>query len=336
MAAYNGVDPHATLSPSIKAYADSIEITDDGHFVFSGWAFHHAPGAARHVLPVRAVVFKPEHDDVPFEHAPVERFDKPSMRQYFGDATLIDAAFRCRVKAQAGGRVRFDMCASGDADDLCADWVTFMAYDVPKAVAAPSLALRTPSRVPTLIVVDDFYADPDAVRRYALSQQFVAHPKAHKGARTETVWRPDELRARFSTLLGGRQVRNWDVHRVNGCFQSCVAGDQLVYHWDSQQYAGIVYLTPSAPPSSGTALYRSRHNGLRRMPDDADDAQRIEDETFRGGYLDATQFERIDTIGNVYNRLVLWDARAIHAACDYFGTDVANGRLFHLFFFDLG
>ena len=56
---------------------------------------------------------------------------------------------------------------------------------------------------------------------------------------------------------------------------------------------------------------------------------------FANGYLDPTEFETVDSVGNVYNRLVLFDSKCIHAATDYFGTCKENGRLFQLFFFDL-
>ena len=43
----------------------------------------------------------------------------------------------------------------------------------------------------------------------------------------------------------------------------------------------------------------------------------------------------VDKIGNIYNRVVLFDSRCIHAASEYFGNTKENSRLFQLFFFDL-
>jgi hypothetical protein len=56
---------------------------------------------------------------------------------------------------------------------------------------------------------------------------------------------------------------------------------------------------------------------------------------FPTGYLDSTPFDQVDVVGNVYNRLVLFDAQLIHAAPLYFGNTLQNSRLFQLFFFDL-
>jgi hypothetical protein len=38
-------------------------------------------------------------------------------------------------------------------------------------------------------------------------------------------------------------------------------------HHDTQSYAAAVYLTPDAPPQSGTSLWRDRVHGCRRQSD---------------------------------------------------------------------
>ena len=52
-------------------------------------------------------------------------------------------------------------------------------------------------------------------------------------------------------------------------------------------------------------------------------------------FYDSTSYEVVDKVANVYNRLVLWDAKAIHAATNYFGDSIENARFFQLFFFDV-
>lgn len=44
--------------------------------------------------------------------------------------------------------------------------------------------------------------------------------------------------------------------------------------------------------------------------------------------------ETFDSIGNVYNRLVIFNAQYIHGVTEYFGEDINNSRLFQLFFFN--
>jgi hypothetical protein len=57
--------------------------------------------------------------------------------------------------------------------------------------------------------------------------------------------------------------------------------------------------------------------------------------TYENKLLDGTAWDTVDLIGNVYNRIVLWDAQLIHAAADYFGHDDETSRLVQIFFFDV-
>lgn len=195
---------------------------------------------------------------------------------------------------------------------------------------------------PDILVIDDFYADPVAVRDFALGQEFVANEAHHKGRRTREKFLFNGLKERFETLLGpGVRIKGWLTHQYNGVFQYCVAGDRVVFHSDQQAYAGVVYLTPGAPAGSGTSFVRSRQTGLRRPPTESDAARtgesaaELERLTYGGKLLDPAAWEEVDRVGNVFNRLVIWDAKMIHAASGYFGSGLEDGRLFHLFFFDL-
>lgn len=190
------------------------------------------------------------------------------------------------------------------------------------------------------IVVDNFYENPEEVREFALqSGSFNPHLEYHKGQRTEEVWRPEEVKQSLEKLLL-RKITNWDKHGANGVFQFCTSEDPIVYHVDAQSYAAVVYLTPDAPPECGTTFYRSKVNGLREAPtkEIAKELNKTEEhlnaEIFSAGFYDKTKFETVDVIGNVFNRLVVWDARLIHAASEYFGSNMQDSRLFHMFFFD--
>lgn len=185
--------------------------------------------------------------------------------------------------------------------------------------------------IPSFVVVDDFYQDPHEVRNIALSQTFNPDLRYHKGKRTEKKFLAQGTKEYFESLIG-RKITNWVNYEYNGIFQYCTAEDPLVYHVDTQSYAGAVYLTPDAPVDTGTSFYRSKtHKDIRKL--NLNDSSY--NEVFKNGYYDRTQFELIDTVGNVFNRLVLWDSRLIHSASQYFGNSIDNGRLFHLFFFDI-
>ena len=179
---------------------------------------------------------------------------------------------------------------------------------------------------PRLIIVDDFYANPHMLRKFALELEYKEDLRYYKGKRTEP-YRTPQLKQRFEEILG-RKITAWNEHGMNGVFQYCTPEDLLVYHWDSQTWAGMVYLTPGAPYQSGTSLFAHKETGARCESDPGSNR------AFIGGYYDKSKFELVDTAGNVFNRLVLFDAKCIHAANEYFGKTIQDSRLFHLFFFD--
>nr|CAA6807233.1 MAG: Unknown protein [uncultured Thiotrichaceae bacterium] len=203
----------------------------------------------------------------------------------------------------------------------------------------PSININNP--FPGMIVVEDFYDNPDLVREYAMAQEFNPNLQHHKGARTQTKTIFEGTKSFLEATLHKR-ITNWDEHLYNGVFQYCVAEDSLVYHTDHQSYAAVVFLTPDAPVECGTSFYKSKHNGLMNTPTQADcertgkSMNQLSQEMFDGNYYDKTRWETVDVIGNIYNRMIIWDAQKVHAASAYFGNRMENSRLFHMFFFDAG
>lgn len=188
-----------------------------------------------------------------------------------------------------------------------------------------------PRLSPSVVVVDNFYDSPDIIRRFALQHNFYENPDNYKGVRTKERHAPKELKAAFEKLIGQSITESWEAHQYNGCFQATSAENQQVYHCDGNTWAGVIYLTPDAPLNSGTRTHRSKATGMT----DALTASSAQKEiTFSSGFYDSTKFDILDNIGNVYNRLVLFKSTKIHSAGDYFGMNMMDGRLVHLFFFD--
>lgn len=178
-----------------------------------------------------------------------------------------------------------------------------------------------------LFVVDNFYQNPDEIRNFALQQEYKEDLRYYKGLRTPQVFQPLGIKESFESIIG-QKITNFDLGGVNGCFQLMMAKDPQVYHYDFQKWAAMIYLTPNAPIESGTRLHRSRLNGVRHS------SQPGADDAFAGNFYDSTKFDITDAAANIYNRLVIMDAGCIHSAGPYFGDNIHNGRLTHLFFFD--
>ena len=189
----------------------------------------------------------------------------------------------------------------------------------------PSTINRQPNK--TVWVVDNFYSDPYAVRDYALKQEFKPEIEYFKGSRSLDQYFVPGTKEAFERIMGIK-IREWESHGMCGRFQYCTAQDSLVYHNDGQTWAAMIYLNPDAPYCTGTSLFASK-NGARRTTD-----TNFSDDVYAGGFYDETKFELVDSIGNVFNRLFIFDAQNIHAASKYFGQTKEDSRLFHIFFFD--
>ena len=206
----------------------------------------------------------------------------------------------------------------------------------PREFAKPVPSIQPPQHLPTSITIDNFYDDPDEVREYALGLDY--QPEENHGAvgfRCEAGGRilpgTKEL---FETHLG-RKIKNWSLGSTNGCFQWCPETTRRVYHSDQTTYAGIIFLTPDAPPEAGLSLcrhkkYKIRDSSIFGKPDWYSPSR-----GHKEPHTDKTPWEAVDKIGNVYNRLVLFNARHVHAVSEYFGDQIHNSRLFQLFFFDI-
>jgi hypothetical protein len=293
---------YETLHPDVIGYID-IHQNQHPHYYVKGWCYYHKDGGK--VFPIRLT-----NGEATMEITPRER---PDVALHFKNDTITNCGWEGTIITNAHFEIQMQM------NEV---WVPIFAF---KAI---DNSFHATSVVPSYLVIDNFYENPDKVREFALQCNFKYHPNNHKGCRTEECYRFPGLKKRFEQLIG-RGIRNWEHYGTNGCFQYCINGDETVYHSDSQQYAGVLYLTPDAPPDSGTGLYRSRIT--KKMKYGPDEYHTV----FRNGHLDETDFEMVDRIGNVYNRLILFDAKCLHAGINYFGTNKEDGRLFQLFFFDL-
>ena len=186
---------------------------------------------------------------------------------------------------------------------------------------------------PTSWIVDNFYENPDEVRKFALSQEYLEGGigRGFIGRRTHQQFLFPGLKERFEEIIG-RKITKWEEHGMNGRFQVAWSGEPLVYHCDSQRWGGMLYLTPEAPYQCGTTLYAHKKTRARTYYDQGWDA--AWKDIPGDPHLDGTSFEPVDVLGNVYNRLVIFDASCIHSASEYFGTVMENARLWQMFFFD--
>lgn len=185
----------------------------------------------------------------------------------------------------------------------------------------------------SLIVIDDFYKDPDLIRKWTMDNLDFQSGRGSAGKRTRR-FSIAGTKERFEEIIGA-PIKNWNYPKyANEVFQYCTADQKTVYHIDGQTYAAMIFLTPNAPLSSGTRFYKNKETGLFKFTKKQKE-EGLFNKAFSGNFYDGTRHELIDEVGNKYNRCVLFDAQQIHAAGDYFGDSIENARYFHIFFFDI-
>ena len=169
------------------------------------------------------------------------------------------------------------------------------------------------------IQVDNFFDDPDSLRRLALSLDYRSRSgseyyEGQRSAQLHTV--NADLHAsicsRIITEYYGYSADH-ATYTASTFFHKTLATDTADTQWlndrvhvDSAILTGIVYLNPSAPISAGTQTYA-----------------RID-----GSYVPDI------IMGNRYNRLVVYPADQPHSAMALTGRDHSDARLVLLFFLE--
>lgn len=189
-------------------------------------------------------------------------------------------------------------------------------------------------RVNTLII-DDFYQNVDEVRDFALNQDFSVTGN-YPGNRTKS-FADDNLKDYINDLIRpfAGEITFWSDNEYNGAYQYTTQYERSWIHADSNtSWAALVYLTPDAPISGGTGLFRHKRTGLESSPTlpNGDRDDKLLDSIYVDSQ-DLTKWEMTDRLANKYNRMVMYRGDLFHMSLDYFGTNKENGRLFQTFFF---
>ena len=185
------------------------------------------------------------------------------------------------------------------------------------------------------LTIDNFYENPNEVREFALKQEFKVRGN-YPGQRTVSFLN-EPLKKKFREILSpfaGDIV--WWGGEYTGSFQYTVAADRSWIHADSTtDWAALIYLTPDAPLSSGTGIFRHKTTGWQHFDYKRENEPGYKEAAPPGSDCqDYTKWEMVDRIGNVFNRCVMYRADNYHVSLDYFGKDMYDGRLFQVFFFN--
>jgi hypothetical protein len=163
------------------------------------------------------------------------------------------------------------------------------------------------------ILIDNFFKEPDVVRKLALSKKYAKSSKktGWKGYRTSVdnielvnyiKNKLIEIDDKFKNLVIDESYFHYSLESTKDELKDNFEKNRL--HKDTTEFAGVIYLTPNPTKNSGTTL----HN----------------DNTDLG-----------DVIDNVYNRFVFYDGKKLHGPQDTFGDSIENARFTLTIFGDI-
>lgn len=195
-----------------------------------------------------------------------------------------------------------------------------------------------------VLVVDDFYKDPDRVREVALGADYRDFGDAANFPGRESVkaYASEGHARRFAEYVGTpvlHDPRRW----VFGKFRIATRSDsgRTRVHLDFVDWTAVVYLTPPGKARGGLGFYRHLPTGLDRVPADdrlPDHGCRTKEE-FDARYVvpdtaEEDRWEQVHQVELAYNRLVVFrGGRLFHGITELFGDAPEEGRLTQNFFF---
>ncbi len=192
----------------------------------------------------------------------------------------------------------------------------------------------------SLIVIDDFYPDPEEVRRTALGCAYpeVSGARTFPGRNSRQKFAPQGMDLAVSQVLGARVAGDPNPDTTHGKFRITLAADASRYlvHADPTllDWVGVIYLNSPAQCRGGTAFFR--HKGLNsdRTPMSQEELAAYGPssvaELLRQDGNDPDKWQHLMTLPMRFNRLILYRPWLWHSAGEAFGTSLEDGRLIQL------
>ena len=190
-----------------------------------------------------------------------------------------------------------------------------------------------------LLIVDNFYNNPIETRNYVLTQEFKVRGN-YPGQRTIS-YANEQLKQSIQKYIepfAGKIIQfpipkedGSDSDKIsNGAFQYTTSRDRSWVHTDHfNDWGAVVFLTPDAPVTGGTAFFKFKDGS-----ECEEDVRNIQGTKPTDQFSqDMTKWTKVDEVGNVFNRVVIFDSNRFHMSIDYIGMDQYDGRLFQVFFF---
>lgn len=195
----------------------------------------------------------------------------------------------------------------------------------------------------SLIVVDDFFSNAQALREAAMKLTYPQAQGPYPGRNSQERINLEGLTEEVSRLVGEPLVA-MDKDQAHGKCRIALGSDigKAKVHVDASHWSGILYLSKPEDCRGGTEFFRHKETNTERAPyDDQEAFQRfgarsahkwVEDLLDRDS-LDDSKWEMTMCVPMRFNRLILLRPWLWHTAGESFGDAMENGRLVYLMFF---
>ena len=200
--------------------------------------------------------------------------------------------------------------------------------------------------LPSLLIIDDFIADPIAARNAALALNYDPDNKhgnypGHISTKSLDI---QGLNERVSKIINAPVKAAPDTS--HGHCRVTLKGDKgrSGVHIDPAFYSGILYLSLPEHCKGGTEFFRHKRTGLDRVPTDAaainkagyDDINALIEDVVNKDTNHPAKWAKAMTAPMRFNRLILFSPWMFHNSGVAFGTTPETGRLVNLMFFAKG
>ena len=197
----------------------------------------------------------------------------------------------------------------------------------------------------SIIIIDDFYSEPEKVRQIALNSPYPSPESTYTypGKNSQDKYYPPELHNRFESILN----RKLTPAQPNGYFRLSLESDsyrQDVHVDPSWEFGAVCYLNSSEQciDEGGTSFWMHNKTKMERCPQTDQEAKHYGYSsakeawwtTVYGEGLDRSKWTRYLLSPMKYNRIVIFRADLWHSHNYNFGNSLENGRLVQLFFFN--
>jgi hypothetical protein len=196
-----------------------------------------------------------------------------------------------------------------------------------------------------IIVIDDFYENPLAVRNLALKAKYYPPQTLspnYAGMESCRCYYSGALIEKFEEIVGNKIEVDLGKNvfgRFRSSAESCPRS--TLVHIDDAEWSAVVYLSLDKDCQGGTAFYKHKETALWGPPD-AECLKKLglcsvgefEEKVVRKDSLDESKWERDVFVAMKFNRLLLFRGSQRFHGYPLFNGSLEKARLTQLFFFN--